>query len=55
MTQFSPIDAPIRSIDEAIADLSARLKTLPLTDPRRGRMAQQLVMLEDERERRIVR
>lgn len=46
---------PPRSIDQAIADLRAKFSALPMTDPRRGRLAQQIVGLEDEIETRKVK
>lgn len=46
------IDRPLRSLTEALAELQARLKKLPLTHPARGDIARQIVGIEDEIERR---
>lgn len=41
-----------RSLHETLADLRAKMKTMPLTDARRGALARQIVGLEDEIEAR---
>lgn len=46
------LDQKPRSLSEALADLRAKMKTLPFNDKRRGDIAQQIVRLEDEIERR---
>ena len=39
---------PPRSLDEALADLCARLKAMPLNSPLRGDLIRRIVALEDE-------
>lgn len=47
---MSAIDSlkPPRSLAEVVEQLLVQMKVLPLTDPRRAVMAQQIVSLEDE-------
>jgi hypothetical protein len=51
LTHGSTIRAP-RSLEQALAHLDAKLRAMPLTDPNRGRLAMQVVGLEDEIDRR---
>jgi uncharacterized alpha-E superfamily protein len=44
-----------RSLSEALADLRAKLKSLPMNDKRRGPITQQIVRLEDELDRKGAR
>lgn len=44
MTEFTLA----RPMEKALGDLRAKLKAMPLNDPRRGPMALRIVQLEDE-------
>ncbi len=47
MTPAQTMRTDPRSLTQALAELRAKLKALPLTHPARGRIAQQVVGIED--------